>query len=138
MVLSVVSPYRPLSTFLLAVGALGLYTPGPIRLDGVYCPSALFLCDDPAGRHLGRSGPTNPPHKEQCRETVRTVLRTGPGVQRPEALTTNQQLLSLGKSARLLSIRETSEQKVLSDRLLSLSLSNRPLSKVRGTSGRLV
>ena len=97
-----------------------------------------WLCDDPAGRHLGRSGPTNPPHKEQCRKTVRTVLRTGPGVQRPEAPTTNQQLLSLGRSAHLLSTRETSEQEVLSGGLLSPSLSNRPLSKVRGTSGRLV
>ena len=88
------------------------------------------MCDDPIGRHLGRSGPTDPLHKEQCRKTVRTVLRTGPGVQRPEAPTTNQQLLSLGKSAHLLSICETSEQGVLSSRLLSLSLSNRPLSKV--------
>ena len=100
------------------------------KLEGV-----VVNCDDPAGRHLGRSGPTNPPHKEQCRKTVRTVLRTGPGVQRPEALTTNQQLLSLSRSAHLLSIRETSEQKVLSSRLLNPSLSNRPLSKVRGTSG---
>jgi len=37
-------------------------------------------CDDPAGRHLGRGGPANPPQKEQCRKAVRTVLRTGPGV----------------------------------------------------------
>jgi len=29
---------------------------------------------DPAGRHLGRGGPTDSPQKEQCRETVRTVL----------------------------------------------------------------
>jgi len=72
----------------------------------------------------------NPPHKEQCRKTVRTVLRTRPGVQRPEALTTNQQLLSLGKGAHLLSICETSEQEVLSGELLSSSLSNKPLSKV--------
>jgi len=48
------------------------------------------FCDDPAGRHLGRGGPTNPPQKEQCRKVVRTVLRTGPGVQRPEAPTTNR------------------------------------------------
>jgi len=95
-------------------------------------------CDDPAGRHLGRSGPTDPPQKEQCRKTVRTVLRTGPGVQRPEAPTTNQQLLSLSKGAYLLSIREASKQEVLSSRLLSSSLSNRPLSKVQGTSGWLV
>ena len=47
-------------------------------------------CDDPAGRHLGRGGPTNPPQKEQCRKAVRTVLRTRPGVQRPEAPTTNR------------------------------------------------
>jgi len=52
-------------------------------------------CDDPTGRHLGRGGPTNPPQKEQCRKAVRTVLRTGPGVQRPEALTTNRYLLTL-------------------------------------------
>ena len=36
--------------------------------------------DDPVGRHLGRGGLTNPPQKEQCRKTVRTVLRTRPGV----------------------------------------------------------
>ena len=30
-------------------------------------------CDDPAGRHLGRGGPTNPPQKEQCGKTVHTV-----------------------------------------------------------------
>jgi len=48
-----------------------------------------YICDDPAGRHLGRSGPTDPPQKEQCRKTVRTVLRTRPGVQRPKAPTTN-------------------------------------------------
>jgi len=30
-------------------------------------------CDDPASRHLGRGGPTNPPQKEQCRKTVYTV-----------------------------------------------------------------
>jgi len=82
---------------------------------------------------LGRSGPTDPPQREQCRKTVRTVLRTGPGVQRPEAPTTNQELLSLGRSAHLLSVCETSEQEVLSSRLLSSSLSNRPLSKVQGT-----
>ena len=43
MVLSVVSPCGPPSTFLLVVGASGLCTPGPMRLDGVPCPSALFL-----------------------------------------------------------------------------------------------
>jgi len=42
-VLSVISPSGPLSTFLLAVGASGLCTPGPVRLDGVPCSSALFL-----------------------------------------------------------------------------------------------
>jgi len=42
-VLSVISPYRPLSTFLLVVGASGLCTPGPVRLDGVHRFSALFL-----------------------------------------------------------------------------------------------
>ena len=36
--------------------------------------SLCLNCDDPAGRHLGRSGPTNPPQKEQCRRTVYTVL----------------------------------------------------------------
>ena len=41
--LSVISPYRPLSTFLLVVGASGLYTPGPVRLDGIYRPPTLFL-----------------------------------------------------------------------------------------------
>jgi len=48
----------------------------------------LFLhsnYDDPAGRHLGRGGLTNPPQKEQCRKAVRTELRTGPGVQRPKS-----------------------------------------------------
>jgi len=43
VVLSVISPYRPLSTFLLVVGASGLYTPGPVRLDSVHRPPALFL-----------------------------------------------------------------------------------------------
>ena len=78
-------------------------------LNGLLLSKKLSNCDDPAGRHLGRSGPTDPPQKEQCRKTVRTVLRTGPGVQRPEALTTNQHLLSLGRSAHLLSICETSK-----------------------------
>jgi len=90
----------------------------------------LGLYDDPAGRHLGRSGLTDPLHKEQCRKTVRTVLRTRPGVQRPEAPTTNQQLLSLSKSAHLLSTYETSKQEVLSSKLLNSSLNNRLLSKV--------
>ena len=43
MVLSVISPYRPPSTFLLVVGASGLCTPGPVRLDGVRRFPALFL-----------------------------------------------------------------------------------------------
>jgi len=54
----------------------------------------LSTCDDPAGRHLSRGGPTNPPQKEQCGKTVRTVQRTGPGVQRPEAPTTNGTVLA--------------------------------------------
>jgi len=56
---------------------------------------SIYTCDDPAGRHLGQGGPMNSPQKEQCKETVRTVLRTGPGVQRPEAPTTNRCLLTL-------------------------------------------
>ena len=56
-------------------------------------------CDDPAGRHLGRSGPTNPPQREQCGRTEGTVLRTGPGVQRPEAPTTSKK--ELGSLQRL-------------------------------------
>jgi len=43
MVLSVISPYRLLSIPLLVVGASGLYTPSPVRLDGVLRPPALFL-----------------------------------------------------------------------------------------------
>jgi len=43
MVLSVISPYGPLSTFLLAVRALGLYTPSPVRLNGTPRSSTLFL-----------------------------------------------------------------------------------------------
>jgi len=43
MVLGVISSYGPLSTFLLVVRASGLYTPGPVRLDGVHRPPALFL-----------------------------------------------------------------------------------------------
>ena len=82
---------------------------GPPNLDARLPILEWILCDDPAGRHLGRSGPTDPPQKEQCRKTVRTVLRTGPGVQRPKAPTTNQELLSLGRSAYLLSICGTSE-----------------------------
>jgi len=31
------------SNTLLVIGALGLYTPGPVRLDGVHRLSALFL-----------------------------------------------------------------------------------------------
>ena len=41
--LSVISPYRLLSAFLLVIRASGLYTPGPVRLDGVHRPPALFL-----------------------------------------------------------------------------------------------
>jgi len=59
----------------------------------VYYPITLLDCDDPAGRHLGRRGPTDPPQKEQCRRKAHTVLRTGPGVQRPEAPTSSQKLL---------------------------------------------
>jgi len=43
VVLGVVSSCRPLSTFLLVVGASGLYTPGPVHLDSVHCPPTLFL-----------------------------------------------------------------------------------------------
>jgi len=43
-VLGVVSPYGPLSTFLLVVGALGLYTPGPVRLDSVHRPLHCSSC----------------------------------------------------------------------------------------------
>jgi len=28
------------------------------------------MCDDLAGRHLGRRGPTNSPQREQCRSTA--------------------------------------------------------------------
>jgi len=42
MVLGVVSPCGPPSAFLLVVGASGLCTPGPVRLDGVHRPLALF------------------------------------------------------------------------------------------------
>jgi len=52
-------------------------------------------CDDPVSRHLGRGGLTNPLQKEQYRKAVRTVLHTGLGVQRPEALTTNEVLLAV-------------------------------------------
>ena len=52
------------------------------------------MCDDPAGCHLGWSGPTNPPQKEQCSKAVHTVLRTRLGVQRPEAPTTNEVVLT--------------------------------------------
>jgi len=49
-VLSVVSPYGLLSAFLLVVGALGLYTPGLMRLNGVHRPSTLFFLWDLSGR----------------------------------------------------------------------------------------
>jgi len=42
-VLSVVSPCGLLSSSLLVVGASGLCTPGPVRLDGAHRPPALFL-----------------------------------------------------------------------------------------------
>ena len=94
----------------------------------------LAQCDDPAGRHLGRGGPTDPPQKGQCRETVRTVLRTGPGVQRPKAPKTNQWVLSLGRRAHVLSVLGVTEQEVLSDKVLSPRLSITPLIKEQGTS----
>ena len=56
----------------------------------INCLRNTLYCDNPAGRHLGQGGPTNPPQKEQCRKAVRTVLHTRPGVQRPEAPTTNR------------------------------------------------
>ena len=37
------STWHATSSTLLVVGALGLYTPGLVRLDGVYRLSALFL-----------------------------------------------------------------------------------------------
>ena len=43
MVLGVVGPCGPRSTFLLVVGASGLCTPGPVCPDGVLRPSTLFL-----------------------------------------------------------------------------------------------
>jgi len=43
VVLSVISPYGPPSTFLLVVGVSGLCTPGPVRQDSVHRPAALFL-----------------------------------------------------------------------------------------------
>jgi len=43
MVLSVISPYKSLSTFLLVVRALGLYTPSPVYLDGIPYLPTLFL-----------------------------------------------------------------------------------------------
>jgi len=43
MVLSVISPCRPLSALLLVVRASGLYTPGLVRLDSVHRPPTLFL-----------------------------------------------------------------------------------------------
>jgi len=52
-------------------------------------------CDDPAGRRLGRGGPTNPPRKEQCGGRCTPSRHTGPGVQRPKAPTTNKVLLAV-------------------------------------------
>jgi len=54
----------------------------------------IIKCDDPAGRHLGRGGPTNPPRKEQCGGRCTPSRRTRPGVQRPKAPTTNEVLLT--------------------------------------------
>jgi len=42
-VLGVTSPCGPPSSFSLVVGASGLYTPGPVRLDSAHRPPALFL-----------------------------------------------------------------------------------------------
>ena len=53
-----------------------------------------YRYDDIAGRHLSRRSLTNPLQKEQCGETVHTVLRTGLGVQRPEAPTANEEVLA--------------------------------------------
>jgi len=53
-VLSIISSYRSPSSFLLVVRALGLYTPGPVRLDSAHCPPALSPL---AGDSSGRSGP---------------------------------------------------------------------------------
>jgi len=55
-VLGVVSPCGPPSAFLLVVGASGLCTPGPVRLDGVHRLSAPFL---QAGDLSGRPGPSD-------------------------------------------------------------------------------
>jgi len=41
--LSIISYCEPLSTFLLVVGALGLCTPGPVRLDGIHRLPHCFL-----------------------------------------------------------------------------------------------
>jgi len=43
-----------------------------VNLKAVYYKASPF-CNDPAGRYLGRGGPTNPPQKEQCGKTVHTV-----------------------------------------------------------------
>ena len=75
-----------------------------------------------------------PRRKEQCKTAVRTVLRTGPGVQRPEAPTTSQRLLSLGRHAHVLSTRGATEQEELSDKVLSSQLSITSLIKVQSTS----
>jgi len=53
MVLGVVSPYRPPSTSLLVVGASGLCTLGPVRLDSVRRP---FRTVSSAGDSSGRPG----------------------------------------------------------------------------------
>jgi len=39
---NIISPYKPLSTFLLVIGVLGLYTPGPVHLGSVHYPPTLF------------------------------------------------------------------------------------------------
>jgi len=43
-------------------------------------------CDDPAGRHLGRGGPANPPQKEQCRRQYVRYCALGQGCKDPKPL----------------------------------------------------
>jgi len=56
MVLGVVRPCGPPSAFLLVVGASGLCTPGPVRLDGVHRPPRTVPS---AGDSSGRPGPSD-------------------------------------------------------------------------------
>jgi len=51
-------------------------------------------CDDPAGRHLGWGGLTNPRRRNSAGGRCTLSRRTGPGVQRPEAPTTSKKALS--------------------------------------------